>query len=104
MEQNLSENLNLYMKSIQMEQHWELGLKQEINALEDYDTIDIQQTEEKDAEPVYDMQKITEIRQELASRPELMQRVHNQGQIKDLYMLFSEENKKLELQNVDEKA
>ena len=106
MDQKQTENMALYIRSIQMETHWEQGLKQQIDELAEYTPLDMSVMDAGERGTGLDRDVIASIQQELVARPELTQGIHKykHEEAKLMYDLLSEENEGKFFQNVDQKA
>lgn len=106
MDQKQADNMARYIRSMQMEKHWEQGLKQQVNELAEYDPLDMPLTNEEEQNIGIDREVMASIQQELAAQPELTQELHRykHEEAKQMYDLLSEENEGKLFQNVDQKA
>ncbi len=106
MDQKQVDNMALYIKTMQIENHWEQGLRQQINELAAYDPLDILLANDEEKSAEIDREVIASIQQELTAQPELTQEIHRykHEEAKQMYDLLSEENEGKMFQNVDKKA
>ena len=94
MEQKLPDQIALYIRSMQMEADWEKGLKQQVDELAEYDSIEIPLANKTDEDSAFNREIMDSIQQELAAKPELTENIHTykHEEAKAMYGLLSEEN------------